>query len=102
MALLKLENLYKYYTGAQSVVVGLNGISLSFEAGEFVAITGESGSGKSTLAHVLGGILPYENGELLLNGRPTSHYDGNDWESYRLEQISFISQPTAFCPAQAS
>ncbi len=98
MALLKLENLYKYYTGAQSVVVGLNGINLSFEAGEFVAVTGESGSGKSTLAHVLGGILPYENGELLLNGRPTSHYDGNDWESYRLEQISFISQSYGILP----
>lgn len=98
MALLKLENLYKYYTGAQSVVVGLNGINLSFEAGEFVAITGESGSGKSTLAHVLGGILPYENGELFLDGRPTSHYDGNDWERYRLEQISFISQSYGILP----
>lgn len=98
MALLKLENLYKYYTGAQSVVVGLNGIDLSFEAGEFVAITGESGSGKSTLAHVLGGILPYENGEMLLEGRPTSHYDGNDWERYRLEQISFISQSYGILP----
>lgn len=98
MALLTLQNLYKYYTGAQSVVVGLNGLNLSFEAGEFVAVTGESGSGKSTLAHVLGGILPYEGGELLLNGQPTSHYDGQDWERYRLEQISFISQSYGILP----
>ena len=98
MALLTLQNLYKYYTGPQSVVVGLNGLNLSFEAGEFVAVTGESGSGKSTLAHVLGGILPYEGGELLLNGQPTSHYDGQDWERYRLEQISFISQSYGILP----
>lgn len=98
MALLTLENLYKYYTGTQSVVVGLNGLNLSFDAGEFVAITGESGSGKSTLAHVLGGILPYESGELLLNDHPTSHYDGQDWERYRLEQISFISQSYGILP----
>lgn len=98
MALLTLQNLYKYYTGAQSVVVGLNGLNLSFEAGEFVAVTGESGSGKSTLAHVLGGILPYESGELLLNDQPTSHYDGQDWERYRRDQISFISQSYGILP----
>ena len=63
--LLTLQNLAKYYTSAQSVVVGLNPTNLTFCRGEFVAITGESGSGKSTLAHVLGGILPYEGGELL-------------------------------------
>jgi len=90
--LLRLDGLSKYYTATQSVVMGLNHISLTFRRGEFVAITGESGSGKSTLAHVLGGILPYESGEMFLQGTPTSHYDGTDWERYRRDHISFISQ----------
>ena len=91
-ALLTLENLSKYYVNGQNVVAGLNKINLSFHRGEFVAITGESGSGKSTLAHILGGVLPYEDGELLLRGKPTSHFDSTDWENYRRENISFISQ----------
>ena len=96
--LLRLEGLSKYYASAQTVVMGLNQLSLSFRRGEFVAVTGESGSGKSTLAHVLGGILPYESGELLLSGRPTSHYGREDWERYRLEQVSFISQSYGILP----
>ena len=98
MELLSLQGLSKFYTTAQSVVVGLNNISLSFQAGEFVAITGESGSGKSTMAHVLGGILPYEGGELLYQGKPTSHYDAADWERYRRDNISFISQSYGILP----
>lgn len=90
--LLRLEGLSKYYTSSQSVVMGLNNISLSFCRGEFVAITGESGSGKSTLGHVIGGILPYESGEMLFDGKPTSHFDSTDYERYRRDQISFISQ----------
>lgn len=96
--LLALQNLSKYYTSGQSVVMGLNSISLSFRTGEFVALTGESGSGKSTLARVIAGILPYEGGELLVEGRPTSHYDGADWERYRAERISFISQSYDILP----
>ena len=72
--------------------MGLTNINLSFSTGEFVAVTGESGSGKSTLAHVLGGILPYESGELCVCGRPTSHYDATDWEVYRRDMVGFISQ----------
>ena len=96
--LLTLIDLSKYYTGSQSVVMGLNSVSLSFSRGEFVAVTGESGSGKSTLSHVIGGILSYESGELLFNGRPTSHYDGLDWERYRRDNISFISQNYGILP----
>lgn len=96
--LLRLENLSKYYTGKQSVVVGLDKLNLSFRRGEFVAITGESGSGKSTLSHVLGGILPYESGEMYFGGSPTSHFDGVDWERYRRDQISFISQNYGILP----
>ncbi len=73
-------------------------MTLSFSTGEFVALTGESGSGKSTLAHVLGGILPYESGELYIYGQPTSHYDAYDWSKYRRDLISFISQSYGILP----
>ena len=92
MEVLRLENLSKYYTSASGVVMGLSSINLSFSIGEFVAVTGESGSGKSTMAHVLGGMLPYESGELYVYGKPTSHYDAADWERYRRDMIGFISQ----------
>lgn len=95
--LLALSGLCKYYTGS-TVVMGLNNIDLTFYPGEFVAITGESGSGKSTLAHVLSGILPYESGEMLFYGRPTSHFDSGDWERYRRDNISFISQNYGILP----
>lgn len=92
MEVLRLEKLCKYYTSQTSVVRGLDNISLSFSTGELVAITGESGSGKSTIARVLGGMLPYESGEMLVYGKPTSHYDRTDWELYRRDMIAYISQ----------
>ena len=96
--ILALENVSKFYTTPANVVVGLNNINLSFSRGEFVAITGESGSGKSTLSNVLSGILPYESGELLLSGNPTSHFDSSDWERYRRDRISYISQSYGILP----
>ena len=99
--LLSLRNLSKFYTNGQNVAVGLNQVSLDFHRGEFVAITGESGSGKSTLAHVLGGILTYESGEMFFDGKPTSHYDGVDWEGYRRDRISFISQSYGILPGSS-
>lgn len=97
-ALLNLENISKYYTSAQSVALGLNHVSLSFQSGEFVAVTGESGSGKSTLGKVLAGILPYEDGEMYINGNPTSHYGHSEWEQYRIGYVSFISQEYDILP----
>ncbi|MBQ7915790.1 MAG: ABC transporter ATP-binding protein [Firmicutes bacterium] len=96
--MIRLANISKYYMIGQNVAMGLNGITLSFSLGEFAAITGESGSGKSTLAHVIAGILPYEDGELYINEKPTSHYDGVDWERYRRDQVSYISQEYGILP----
>lgn len=95
---ISLENVSKYYTSQTNVVVGLSNMNLRFHRGEFVAITGESGSGKSTLSNVIGGILGYESGEMLFNGKPTSHYDSSDWECYRRDHISYISQDYGILP----
>ena len=92
MSLLKLDNIGKIYVSEGNIAVGIRGVNLSFDQGEFVAITGESGSGKSTLLNVLSGMDTYEEGELYIEGQPTPHYLQPDWEQYRQKYISFIFQ----------
>ena len=92
MALITLKDMGKIYVSGSNVAVGIRGVNLSFEQGEFVAITGESGSGKSTLLNVISGMDTYEEGEMLVEGEPTSHYVQSDWEEYRRKYISFIFQ----------
>ena len=90
--LLELKNIGKIYVSEGNVAVGIRGVNLAFNRGEFVAVTGASGSGKSTLLNVISGMDSYEEGELLIDGEPTSHYLQKDWEAYREEYISFIFQ----------
>lgn len=92
MALLTLKDIGKIYVSESNVSVGIRGVNLSFERGEFVAVTGKSGSGKSTLLNVISGMDTYEEGELLIEGEPTSHYLQPEWEDYREKYISFIFQ----------
>ena len=92
MALLSLRDIGKIYVSDTNVTVGIRGVSLEFEKGEFVAITGKSGSGKSTLLNVISGMDTYEEGELFIEGEPTSHYLQPEWEAYREKYVSFIFQ----------
>lgn len=92
MALLTLKDIGKIYVSDGNVAVGIRGVNLSFDRGEFVAITGKSGSGKSTLLNVISGMDSYEEGELYIEGQPTSHYLQPEWEEYREKYISFIFQ----------
>ena len=92
MAILELRDIGKIYVSEGNVAVGIRGVNLSFERGEFVAITGKSGSGKSTLLNVISGMDSYEEGELLIEGQTTSHYLQPEWEDYREKYISFIFQ----------
>ncbi len=92
MALLTLKDVGKIYVSENNVAVGIRGVNLSFDRGEFVAITGKSGSGKSTLLNVISGMDSYEEGELYVEGQTTSHYLQSDWEEYRAKYISFIFQ----------
>ena len=90
--LLELKNVGKIYVSEGAVAVGIRGVNLAFDKGEFVAVTGKSGSGKSTLLNVISGMDTYEEGELFVEGEPTSHYMQKDWEEYRKKYISFIFQ----------
>ena len=92
MAILKLKDVGKIYATANAVAVGIRRVNVSFEKGEFVAITGKSGCGKTTLLNVMSGLDSYEEGELYINGEETSHYIESDWEQYRKDYISFIFQ----------
>ena len=92
MALLTLKDIGKIYVSEGNVAVGIRGVNLSFDRGEFVAITGKSGSGKSTLLNVISGMDSYEEGELYIEGQTTSHYLQPEWEEYRQKYISFIFQ----------
>ena len=92
MPLIELKGIGKIYVSENNVSVGIRGVDLSFERGEFVAVTGKSGSGKSTLLNVISGMDTYEEGELYIEGEPTSHYLQSDWEEYREKYISFIFQ----------
>ena len=90
--ILELKNIGKIYVSEGNVAVGIRGVNLSFNRGEFVAVTGKSGSGKSTLLNVISGMDSYEEGELYVEGEPTSHFMQKDWEEYRKQYISFIFQ----------
>ena len=92
MSLIKLENISKYYKSGEGVSVGMQKVSLEFNIGEFVAVTGESGSGKSTLLNVISGLDTYEDGELYIQDEETSHFVIKDWENYRSKYIGFIFQ----------
>jgi len=88
--MLKLENVSKIYYTNGIVATGISKVNLELNIGEFVVITGESGSGKSTLLNVISGIDSYEEGEMYINGKETSHYTEKDFEEYRKKYIANI------------
>ncbi|MEG1394391.1 MAG: ATP-binding cassette domain-containing protein [Clostridia bacterium] len=92
MAFLELKDIGKIYSTEGAVAVGIRGVNLEFNLGEFVAITGKSGCGKTTLLNVMSGMDTYEEGELFVEGSGTQHFGQKEWEEYRQKYIAFIFQ----------
>ena len=92
MPLIKLENIKKSYPLGSGTLEILKGISLTVEAGEFVAIMGPSGSGKSTLMNILGCLDNPTSGKYFLDGEEVGKLDSDDLASIRNKKIGFVFQ----------
>lgn len=88
--IIDVRNLYKHY--GEHHVNALKGISLSIQAGEFVALMGPSGCGKSTLLNILGTIDRPTDGEVLIHGEAVFQKDEKTLTRFRREQLGFIFQ----------
>lgn len=90
--MIQLKNVSKYYYSKGMIASGITKVNLEFDIGEFVVVTGESGSGKTTLLNVISGLDSYEEGEMYIDGKETSHYLASDFEEYRKKYIGNIFQ----------
>ena len=98
MEILRTENLKKYYDQNMVCVKALDGVSLSVEQGEFVAIVGTSGSGKSTLLHMLGGLDRPPSGTVLLDGKRIFDLEDGELTIFRRRKIGFVFQAYNLVP----
>ena len=100
MGLIEIQDLYKIYNeGMESEVRALDGVSLSIDYGEFVAIVGSSGSGKSTMMNILGCLDVPTRGEYILDDIPVAHRTERELADIRSRKISFIFQGYNLIPS---
>lgn len=93
-----MKDIYKIYQMGSEKVRANDGISLSIEKGEFVAIVGKSGSGKSTLMNIIGALDVPTEGEYYLGGEDVSHMSDNQLAEIRNKMIGFIFQQYNLLP----
>lgn len=92
MHLIDVRDVYKIYNPGENQVNALDGVSLTIDEGEFVAIIGQSGSGKSTLMNMLGLLDTPTSGEYYINGKLVEDLTDDQMSVIRNEQIGFIFQ----------
>ena len=92
MSVITINQLSKVYGKSDTAVHALRQVSLTVEAGEFVAIVGPSGSGKSTLLHVIGGVDRPSEGRVLVDDQDLAHMSEKQLALYRRRRIGFVFQ----------
>lgn len=97
--LIDARNLYKIYNPGENEVHALDGVSLTIDRGEFVAIIGQSGSGKSTFMNMLGLLDSPTSGEYYLEGREVSKLTDDELSEIRNKEIGFIFQGFNLIPS---
>jgi len=98
MSLIRVVNVSKEYRLGTQMVPALHNVSLSIEAGVFLAIAGPSGSGKSTLLNLIGCIDTPTTGRVLIDGMDTSGHTPDELADLRARTIGFIFQTFSLFP----
>ena len=96
--LVELKDIYKIYQMGDTEVHALDGISMTIEKGEFVAIVGQSGSGKSTCMNIIGCLDVPTKGTYRLNGKDISKYTDDELAGVRNKMLGFIFQQYNLLP----
>lgn len=92
MEILRCNDIKKVFGKGGNQVTALNGINLSIETGEFVAIIGASGSGKSTLLHILGSVDKPTKGTVMVDGVDISRLNATDAAIFRRRKVGLVYQ----------
>ena len=98
MSYMDAKNLVKQYGMGEAAVTAVNGISLSIDPGEFLAIMGESGSGKSTLLSMLGGLNSPTSGRFLVDEVDVYALTSDERADFRKKSIGFVFQSFHLLP----
>lgn len=92
MSILQVTELKKYYGTEPNITKALDGVSLSIEEGEFVAIVGTSGSGKSTMLNMMGGLDIPTSGSVKVKGKELAQMSDEQLTLFRRRNIGFVFQ----------
>lgn len=94
MNTLEAKQIFKAYKNEydEEEIKVLNGISLTVQKGEFIAIMGSSGSGKTTLLNILSGMDQPTSGEVVIGEQVISELKANDLAEFRRKQLGFVFQ----------
>ena len=98
MSILETKDLRKVYGTGDTAVRALDGVDLTIEHGEFVAIVGTSGSGKSTLLHMLGGLDRPTSGSVFVDGKDIFSFKDEALTVFRRRKIGFVFQSYNLVP----
>ncbi|BEG98649.1 ABC transporter ATP-binding protein [Bacteroides sedimenti] len=98
MNIIEIKGITKVYDIKTMPFKALNGIDLSFEQGEFVAIVGPSGSGKTTLLNIMGGLDMPTEGEVMIEGVNISRLSERKKTNFRMNNIGFVFQAYNLIP----
>jgi putative ABC transport system ATP-binding protein len=91
-AVIELKNVTKTYHLGGEELKALDGVNLSVQSGDFLAITGPSGSGKTTLANVIGGLDRPTDGNVIVDGNDLAELRDGKLSAYRNRHIGFVFQ----------
>jgi putative ABC transport system ATP-binding protein len=95
---IRIENLTRFYTIGEETVRALNGINLTIQKNEYVALMGPSGSGKSTLMNIIGCLDTPTSGEYFLNGPNVAQLSDSELAAIRNKEIGFVFQTFNLLP----